>query len=128
MDLKEMPSPAGTHNAFLSSLDHTPALRSACTSHGDLRGYINSDSLSPLKLLRLVSRRGRAVASRTITAYDLTLNREPGRDMSKMVQLLDGALLESLEIKVVDPVLFRSTGHHALDSFHGELQRFIFQF
>lgn len=95
------------HNAFVSTLDRTAALLCACTSRDELT---NTEHASPqytgrLKTLRLVSRGVRVAASRAVTSFELTINRELGRDMHKMVQLLEGAGLQCFGVRVIDTVL-----------------------
>lgn len=118
METKERPAPGMTSNRFLSVLGQTPALLSACTqqrnSTHQARQRQNSKNLSPLKTLRLVCRGGRIEASRAVTEFELTLSREPSRDMSGMAQLLDGACLKTLCVGVVDKVLLRGDGKRAI--------------
>lgn len=107
---------ATAHNTFLSMLGQTPALLAACTGANDvvdtfLVSHLNN---GPLKSLRLVSRGGRAVATPAVSSFTLTLDRQPCRDLSKMVQLLDGVCLRSFGVKVQDKVLARFDGTRAV--------------
>ncbi|MEW5309043.1 MAG: hypothetical protein WDW38_000955 [Sanguina aurantia] len=97
-------------------LGQTPALLAACTGANDvvdtfLVSHLNN---GPLKSLRLVSRGGRAVATPAVSSFTLTLDRQPCRDLSKMVQLLDGVCLRSFGVKVQDKVLARFDGTRAV--------------
>lgn len=96
-----------TNNTFLSTLDETAALLCACTGRADLTSmkHASPQYTGQLKTLRLVSQGVRVAVSRAVTSFELTINRELGRDMSKMVQLLEGACLQHLGIVVIDTVL-----------------------
>lgn len=110
-------SAASQKNVFLSVLDQTPALLYACTIPDKPAHVRNArtHTTSQLKTLRLVSQGARAAASRAVTMFVLVLNREPGRDMSGIVQLLSGACLQHFRVRVDDTVLqqFPNSGEQA---------------
>lgn len=97
-------------------LEQTPALLHACTSLDTSTTSVRarSQNAGPLKLLRLVSRGARAVASRAVTVFELPLNRQPGRDMTRWAQLLEGASLQCFGVEVLNSVLTRCKGERAV--------------
>lgn len=111
-----VPAAAPAHSPLLSLLEQTPALLHACTSldASTTSMRARSQNAGPLKLLRRVSRGARAVASRAVTVLELPLNRQPGRDMTRWVQLLEGASLQCFGVEVRNSVLTRGKGERAV--------------
>lgn len=94
------------HNTFLSMLDKTPELLSACIRLDKPNEDVDasSEDAGCLKTLRLVSQGARAAVSRAVTSFELTLNCKPGRDMSRKAHVLQGACLQRLRIRVMDTI------------------------
>lgn len=117
---RDIPASA-PHNPFLAVLGKSPTLLFACTSNTEQATSTNTGAeiYLGLKTLRLVCHGGRTAASRAITRFKLSLNREPGRDMSGVVQVLEGACVRSLTVEVINKVLLHVGGERVI-SHEGE--------